>query len=204
MLVWVKFVDLWEKRTSPFKYKYYEQLNNDCTEYHYLAAGMWKEADEETFKVMLEVAGREKQRYLEREDIRQFPCEDLRIIDQLWVNYSNGHFGFSVQKEIYLSVGGILEGSRTSSPFKKVLVPFQWIYTRFGGRVRDEDDEIYEAYRRFGDRVEWRVEQKWIDPIDPDAIIYTTVNAPKGHLPRDPQRRFAWWVLFSRVETCKM
>ena len=76
---------------------------------YYLAAGMWKEADEETLKVMLEVMGREKQGYLELEDIRQFPCQDLRIIDQLWVNYSNGHFGFSVQKEIYLRFGGILE-----------------------------------------------------------------------------------------------
>ena len=40
----------------------------------------WKEADKETDKVMLEVAGREKQGYLELDDIRQFPCEDLRTI----------------------------------------------------------------------------------------------------------------------------
>ncbi|WP_414575117.1 GUN4 domain-containing protein [Anabaena sp. CCY 9402-a] len=146
---------------------------------YYLAAGKWKEADEETLTVMLEVAGREQQGYLGLDDILQFPCEDLRIIDQLWVNYSNGHFGFSVQKEIYLSVGGILEGSRTSSPFKKVLVPFKWIYTRFGGKVRDEYYERYEAYCRLGDRVEWRVKQSWISLND---IVYTK-DAPKGHLP---------------------
>ncbi|CCQ59603.1 GUN4 domain-containing protein, partial [Crocosphaera watsonii] len=36
-----------------------------------------------------------------------FPCEDLRIIDQLWVKYSNGQFGFSVQKQIYMDeLGG--------------------------------------------------------------------------------------------------
>ncbi|WP_169268267.1 MULTISPECIES: GUN4 domain-containing protein [Brasilonema] len=63
---------------------------------YYLAAGEWKEADEETNKVMLEVAGGEKQGYLELEDIRQFPCEDLRIIDKLWVEYSNGHFNVSI------------------------------------------------------------------------------------------------------------
>ncbi|MEG3843004.1 GUN4 domain-containing protein, partial [Microcoleus sp. herbarium14] len=34
-----------------------------------------------------------------------FPCEDLRTIDQLWVKYSNGRFGFSVQKRIYHSLG---------------------------------------------------------------------------------------------------
>jgi len=30
----------------------------------------------------------------------------LRTIDQLWVKYSNGRFGFSVQKRIYQSLGG--------------------------------------------------------------------------------------------------
>ncbi len=40
------------------------------------------------------------------EDIDNFPCEDLRIIDTLWVSASCGHFGFSVQKEIYQSLGG--------------------------------------------------------------------------------------------------
>ncbi|WP_438822818.1 GUN4 domain-containing protein [Planktothrix pseudagardhii] len=38
--------------------------------------------------------------------IDNFPCEDLRTIDQLWVKYSNGRFGFSVQKRIYQSLGG--------------------------------------------------------------------------------------------------
>ncbi|KZL47773.1 hypothetical protein A2T98_21495 [Nodularia spumigena CENA596] len=146
---------------------------------YYLAAGMWKEADEETFKVMLEVAGCEKQGYLEPEDIRQFPCEDLRIIDKLWVDYSNGHFGFSVQKEIYLEEGGILEGNRTSSPFKKALAPFRWIYERFGGRVRDEDDEEYEALVRVGDRVGWRVKEQWIGS---KQVIHST-SAYEGHLP---------------------
>ncbi|MCC5666603.1 GUN4 domain-containing protein [Nostoc sp. CHAB 5784] len=146
---------------------------------YYLAAGMWKEADEETLKVMLEVAGREKQGYLELNDIREFPCEDLRIIDQLWVNYSNGKFGFSVQKKIYLEEGGILEGSRTSSPLLKIFAPFIRIYARFGGRVRDDDDEIYEAYCRFSDRVEWRVMGKWIEW---NEVNYNT-SASKGHLP---------------------
>jgi serine/threonine protein kinase len=71
-----------------------------------LAAGNWKEADEETGKVMCQVAGREKEGWLRREDIDNFPCEDLRTINQLWLHYSNGKFGFSVQKEIYESLGG--------------------------------------------------------------------------------------------------
>ncbi|MGK7903089.1 MAG: GUN4 domain-containing protein [Hormoscilla sp.] len=71
-----------------------------------LAAGEWKEADEETALLMLQVAGREKDGWLREEDIENFPCEDLRSIDKLWVKYSNGRFGFSVQKRIWLEEGG--------------------------------------------------------------------------------------------------
>jgi hypothetical protein len=70
-----------------------------------LAAGKWKEADEETRSVMLKAAGREEERYLNSKSIENFPCTDLRTIDQLWIEYSKGLFGFSVQKRIYESVG---------------------------------------------------------------------------------------------------
>ncbi len=69
-------------------------------------AGKWKEADEETYQVMLKVADRETELWLDIDSIDNFPCEDLRIIDHLWVEYSKGKFGFSVQKEIYESLGG--------------------------------------------------------------------------------------------------
>ncbi len=72
----------------------------------YLKNGQWREADEETFKVMLKVANREEQGLLNIDSIDNFPCEDLRTINQLWLQYSNGKFGFSVQKEIYESLGG--------------------------------------------------------------------------------------------------
>ncbi|MFM6400419.1 GUN4 domain-containing protein, partial [Planktothrix sp.] len=42
----------------------------------------------------------------DKDSINNFPCEDLRTIDQLWVKYSNGHFGFSIQKKIWLEIGG--------------------------------------------------------------------------------------------------
>ncbi len=76
-----------------------------------LAAEKWKEADQETARVMLEVARRE--RWLRVEDIDNFPCEDLRTIDQLWVKYSNGRFGFSVQKRIYQNLGGTRDYNQT-------------------------------------------------------------------------------------------
>ncbi len=71
-----------------------------------LAAGKWKEADQETFKVMLIAARREKEGWFDTNSIENFPGDDLRTLDQLWVKYSQGHFGFSVQKKIWLEVGG--------------------------------------------------------------------------------------------------
>ncbi len=70
-----------------------------------LKAQKWKDADKETYLRMLEVVGRKDGDYLRVEEIKQFPCEDLRIIDQLWVKYSNGKFGFSVQKKIWQECG---------------------------------------------------------------------------------------------------
>ncbi|MEM9543031.1 MAG: GUN4 domain-containing protein [Cyanobacteria bacterium P01_E01_bin.42] len=73
----------------------------------YLQNGEWKKADEETYRVMLQTVGKKMgKQYLSLADIRDFPCEDLRIINQLWLDYSNNRFGFSVQKNIWLSVGG--------------------------------------------------------------------------------------------------
>jgi eukaryotic-like serine/threonine-protein kinase len=83
--------------TVPPRYQKLQQL---------LAAGQWKEADQETARVMLQVAGREEEGYLDVDSINNFPCEDLRTIDQLWVKYSMSRFGFSVQKKIWLEVGG--------------------------------------------------------------------------------------------------
>ncbi|MEG4231994.1 serine/threonine-protein kinase [Microcoleus sp. Pol11C3] len=74
-----------------------------------LASEKWKEADRETARVMLKVAGEKEDGCLNNEHIDNFPCEDLRTIDQLWVKYSNERFGFSVQKRIYQSLGGTRE-----------------------------------------------------------------------------------------------
>ncbi|MCL1464044.1 serine/threonine-protein kinase [Argonema galeatum] len=91
-----------------------------------LKGGSWKEADEETLKVMLKVAGREKEGWLCGESIDNFPCTDLRTIDQLWVKYSKGRFGFSVQKRIWESVGG-KPGEWSLEIFKKFCDRVGWL-----------------------------------------------------------------------------
>lgn len=70
-----------------------------------LAAKDWRAADQETASRMLEVMNRQGEEWLRIEDIREFPCLDLHNIDHLWVKYSQGKFGFSVQKKIWESCG---------------------------------------------------------------------------------------------------
>lgn len=71
-----------------------------------LAAQKWKEADRETAAIMLWLSNQEEKGLLTLEDIQKFPKLDLYTIDQLWVNYSKGRFGLSIQNQIWKSVGG--------------------------------------------------------------------------------------------------
>ncbi|WP_244329363.1 GUN4 domain-containing protein [Tolypothrix sp. PCC 7910] len=115
-----------------------------------LAAGNWKDADMETYRVMIQAVGKQEGDYFKSEELFNFPCTDLCTIDRLWVKYSDGRFGFSIQKEIYLSVGGKPDGK----------------YYK-------------EAWEKFGDRVGWRVESRWISYT---KVTFDT-SAHRGHLP---------------------
>jgi hypothetical protein len=68
-----------------------------------LKAGNWHDADMETERAMLQATNREQWIYYD--SLRNFPCQDLKTIDALWVAASNGHFGFSVQQRIWAECG---------------------------------------------------------------------------------------------------
>lgn len=70
-----------------------------------LQEGQWKKADLETRKIMLKIVGREKEGSFKNEHISKLPCEDLRIINRLWREYSNENFGFTVQQSIWYECG---------------------------------------------------------------------------------------------------
>ena len=57
--------------------------------YNLLATRKWKEADEETARIMLAITKREKEGYLDTRSINSFPCEDFCTIDNLWTQYSD-------------------------------------------------------------------------------------------------------------------
>ncbi len=71
----------------------------------YLKTQQWREADQETYRLMITTVDKEEGRWFSSKDFENFPCEDLRTLDQLWVKYSKGKWGFSVQKKIWQDCG---------------------------------------------------------------------------------------------------
>lgn len=108
----------------------YDKLNN------FLKAKQWKDANQETMRVMLELANRQKDDWLRSKEFKELPCPDLKKIDQLWSDYSEGRFGFSKPRQIWLEIGG---------------KPGQ-----FKG----------ETFYKFGDRVGWRINDEWLETYD--------------------------------------
>ena len=74
----------------------------------YLADKNWFEADWETIRLILAVTSKEIEE-LTPEDIQHFPCNDLMVIDRLWLKYSDNHFGFSPQLKAYRELGGTFD-----------------------------------------------------------------------------------------------
>ncbi|MGB7441662.1 MAG: serine/threonine-protein kinase [Coleofasciculaceae cyanobacterium] len=71
-----------------------------------LEAENWKEADQETRNIIIRVAKQEEKGWLKSADIETFPCAELQTLDHLWLTYSDGRFGFSVQEHIWQEMGG--------------------------------------------------------------------------------------------------
>jgi len=128
----------------------YQQLEE------YLKNQQWYEADEETWRLILKVTGREEEEWLKVEDITNFPCEDLLTLDRLWVEYSKKHgfeFGFSVQKQIYIECGGELDFRYPSS----------------------------ETWNKFCDRTAWKRKDKLVRY--PQPFFENNFMCAAGHLP---------------------
>jgi hypothetical protein len=143
----------------------------------FLKNGQWREADQETYRLMITTVGKEEGQLLDREELLNFPCEELLAIDGLWRKYSQDRYGFSIQKEIYVKCGGQLDGSYPG-------------------------DTIW---KKFGEEVGWRVNSEWVGYGDlkwggidvpghlPCVIISEWVRYDTRGI-----------VLFSRIATCEV
>jgi hypothetical protein len=145
-----------------------------------LKAGQWRNADQETADQMLNAMGKEDWWEVERDDLLNFPCADLTTIDQLWVTYSKGKWGFNVQKQIYVECGAKLDGN----------YPGDKIWLEFCGRVgwRKEDSLL-----NYSD-LTW-------DPLISPAGEFPVIC---GGFVLWVGGGLVVVFLFSRIETCKL
>jgi serine/threonine protein kinase len=146
----------------------------------------WLAADQETQRLLRKLCGEPeefagKPKPLQIEAIRCLPCLDLHAIDYLWMNHSNGLFGFTIQREIWQSVGG---GSDSYEAWDRLS------QARSKWRVST-------PWHRFGNRVGWRIKDEWIAYSD----YSFSLDAPKGHLP-SWQSTLTIAALFARMEVC--
>ncbi len=109
--------------------QWYQVLENQ------LQAKQWRDADMETYRLMITTIGKDEGQWFDPEDMRNFPCEDLRVLDGLWVRYSEGKWGFSVQKRIWQECG-------SPGPY---------------------DEKTEAQWEQFGDRVGWRKDGDWLE-----------------------------------------
>lgn len=149
--------------------EYYESLKTHLLdELDYLMQqNRWKDADYKNYLFLLVSAKREKEGYLEVNDIKKFQCQDLKAVDKLWVTNSKGKFGYSVQKKIYLETGNSLDFDWENETFTK------W------------SDE---GYNKFVVRVGWKKDkEKWIRY---DELPYWKEDiSNEGYVPRVWQSR---------------
>ena len=148
---------------------------------NYLKNQQWYEADQETWQLILKLTKREKERWLREEDIQNFPCKDLLILDCLWVEYSKKYgfeFGFSVQKQIYIECGGRLDFSYPSD----------------------------ETWEEFCDRTAWKKDFEYVNY--PQPFFDDNFMCVKGHLPNGLGIWGVWEVVgvyfFSCIKTCEV
>ena len=109
----------------------------------YLAEKNWFEADKETIRVILAVTAKDIEE-LTPEDIQNFPCNDLMVIDRLWTKYSDGRFGFSPQLQTYQEQGG-----------------------NFDTTV-EQNQQLIEAW---GEQLGWRKNNRWLPCTELDFSL---------------------------------
>ena len=106
-----------------------------------LAAGEWEEADNETRALLIRIAGEDavRRKWVYFTEARAMDAGDLRALDGLWLHYSDGRYGYSVQRRLWAECG-----RRWAKLFKRI----DW--------VQGEND----AYRKWPEEFMWKADAK--------------------------------------------
>jgi len=151
-----------------------------------LATQKWYEADGLTGELIVEL-GKFKEKFQNDLDDKKWiqdvcqalPCEDLWTIDRLWTRHSNGKFGFSVLKKLWLEAGGKI-GQYDYEVYKKFAEKACWYHP-------NEND-----HRTYNDFVNETQNAK----SRPQAIFPATLPFLVGVV--------GVAVFFSRVDSCEL
>lgn len=96
-----------------------------------LAKADWRQANLETSELLFKISGWKPDQWSNQDPLREFPCTELQNIDHLWMRYSQGHFGFTTQRQILRGL------SLNSEALKNRESQFEF-GTRVGWRTRDQ------------------------------------------------------------------
>ncbi|KAJ1275386.1 hypothetical protein BS78_05G131800 [Paspalum vaginatum] len=118
-----------------------------------LAAGDYRQADETTRALLIDLAGESARRrgYVFFSEVQFISAEDLCAIDKLWKEHSNGRFGYSVQRRLW---------EKSQRDFTRFFIRVGWM------KKLDTEIEQYN-YRSFPDEFMWEMKD----------------DTPEGHLP---------------------
>ena len=142
----------------------------------YLRDENWFEADKETIRLILAVTAKEIEE-LTPEDIQHFPCNDLMVIDRLWMKYSDGRFGFSPQLKIYLEKGG-----------------------SFNTTV-EQNQQLIEAW---GEDLGWRKNNRWLPCKELDFSLDAPMGCHPSRWWNSPYGSKMTNFFLGRLITCKI
>ena len=70
-----------------------------------LKAGEWEKADDEHRRLMCVLAGEdaEDREWVYFTEVKNMPVEDLKTIDALWSHFSQGRYGFAIQRKLWVA-----------------------------------------------------------------------------------------------------
>jgi hypothetical protein len=163
-----------------------------------LIAKRFAKADEETAKIMLWMAKREDDGWLKKEDIENYPVRDLLTMDKLWLAASDGKYGFSVQQQIWIDVGGkALKYNKET--FKNFIKRVEWEEeSKITFDLRGKQGHLpLGLYVKASDNA--RLHQKWWAAIhkyeQPTIFPYeSTIHQPQIELPSMSNRIYSLTV----------
>ena len=94
----------------------------------YLLEEKYEDADRFTSACLRKLAGKsaESRGYVYFSEVENIPEEDLSSMDKLWIIFSQGKFGFSIQSRILKSVGG-----RYELMWPKIGWKIEGVWTRY-------------------------------------------------------------------------